>query len=108
MTLIAILAVVAVLVTWLAVRRPRWLCVVGRVLFDAMAVAGRWYALTEPAVVCRTVDTSAADLDEVELTTRLLTGALSREAYQRAMAALAAADATRHPVALPPGTDGLH
>jgi len=125
MTLIGILAAMTLFVVWLVIRRPRWLAVAGKVLFDAMAVAGRWYSLTEPGLVCRAVDPSpdtpsdaaglsscssasldAAGLHEADLTARLLTGLLAREDYQRAMADLAADDATRHPLPIPPGIDG--
>lgn len=125
MTLIAILVAVSLLVAWLVILRPRWLAVVGRVLFDAMAVAGRWYTLCEPAVACRAAEDArvevtrlndtglfdVTDLDtagvrEADLTIRLLTGLLTRDDYQRSMAALAAADAARHPLPIPPGIDG--
>jgi hypothetical protein len=130
MTLIAILVAISLLVVWLVVLRPRWLAVVGRALFDAMAVAGRWYTLCEPAVACRPAEDpkveaarlndsgaydrgifDATSLDaagrrEAELTARRLTGLLTRDDYQQAMAALAAADATRHPLPIPPGPDG--
>ena len=116
MTLIGILAAISVLLVWLIVRHPHWFVVAGRALFDAMAVAGRWYSLTEPAIACRALDPTQdipvdppfdiTRLDEAGLTARLLNGTLRKEDYHRAMAALAEADAARHPVPFPPGADG--
>jgi hypothetical protein len=96
------------LLIWLVVRRRRWLTRAGQIAFDALAASARSYLpapLPAPATRPQPKDEGPEDLafrTEAALAARLLDRTLAKDDYHRAMAELAAEDALRRPMSVPP------
>jgi len=124
MALAYVIALAAVVLVWLCVRFPGWVCRAAAMLRDGLVAAGRWYAPMEPPVAppharaafLRSASAAAdhgdgdhgADLRataETEIVRRLLAGTISRTDYHRAMMVLSLEDHMLHRTPMPPASD---